>query len=404
MKKNFQLVGWALYDFSNTIFSAVVLTFYFPLYLTSLTHRNLNLGIATSLAMVLAGLVVPWLGALSDRTGKTKAYLIATTLFCIAFTALLSQFNSVPFLMGNFLLACFFFHASLVFYFALLPVVSGPATQGFASGLGTALGYLGVLFAIPIAHVVDLFFGRRYVFLVAAVLFLVFSLPLFFWVPERKVENPISPSFKLLLTQWLGVFKTMGRIQKNSVVLFFFLGNFFVMEAMNTVIFWMVVYLARVYNLPQFSLITVFLGLNFAAFLFGFAAGFLTDRWGSEKTLLAAVGAFFMTLWGLVLARDYRIFVALCLTGGAFGLAGNWTAARKRVIELVPEEEIGEYFGLYNLTTKISVTSSLVFSILADRLGFRWALLSQLIPSGAGLVFLWLSRISRRNASPYPSS
>ena len=96
MKNDLRLAGWAFYDFANTIFSAVVLTFYFPLYLTALTHRNLNLGISASLAMVLAGLAVPSLGALSDRTGKTKLYLVWTTVLCVIFTFLLSLANSVP--------------------------------------------------------------------------------------------------------------------------------------------------------------------------------------------------------------------------------------------------------------------------------------------------------------------
>ena len=404
MKTKLPLFGWALYDFANTIFSAVVLTFYFPLYLTSLSQRNVHLGVATTSAMVLAGVVVPWLGALSDRTGKTKTYLVVTTLLCIVFTMLLSFFTFLPFLVGSFLLACFFFHASLVFYFALLPVVAKPPRQGFASGFGTALGYFGVLVAIPIAYEVDAFFGRRFVFWVAGVLFFIFSLPLFFWVPERKVENPFPPSLRLFKDQWVGVFRTLGKLRREPPLLFFFLGNFFVMEAMNTVIFWMILYLAHVFHLPQFYLVATFLALNLSAFLFGFLAGFLTDSWGAEKTLLAAVGAFFLTLFGLALSSSYEIFLVLSLTGGAFGLAGNWTAARKRVLELVPNEEVGEYFGLYNLTTKISVTSSLIFSILADRFGFRVALLSQLLPSGLGLMFLCLAEFNRRSASRYPSS
>ena len=70
------LVSWALYDFANTIFSAVVLTAYFPLYLTEVTGANWSLGMASSASMILAGAVVPFLGALSDRTGGAKKYLI----------------------------------------------------------------------------------------------------------------------------------------------------------------------------------------------------------------------------------------------------------------------------------------------------------------------------------------
>src|SRR5689334_21929549 len=93
------LFSWALYDFANTIFSAVVLTSYFPLYLTSLAGSNWLLGAATTGSMILAGLVVPFAGALSDRTGKTKKYLWRTTLACIVFFALLSATRKISLLI-----------------------------------------------------------------------------------------------------------------------------------------------------------------------------------------------------------------------------------------------------------------------------------------------------------------
>jgi MFS transporter, UMF1 family len=77
------LAGWSLYDFANTIFSAVVLTAYFPLYLTELAGKNWFLGAATTGSMILAGLFTPFFGALSDQTGRTKQYLVLTTLVTI---------------------------------------------------------------------------------------------------------------------------------------------------------------------------------------------------------------------------------------------------------------------------------------------------------------------------------
>lgn len=386
-----RLLGWAFYDFANTIFSAVVLTFYFPLYLTSLTHRNLNLGIATSTAMVLAAVAVPWLGALSDRTGKTKFYLICTTFFCIVFTVLLSFENSTLTLMADFLVACFFFHASLVFYNALLPVVTEPGKQGLASGLGTGLGYLGVLFAIPIAHVIDYLLGRRWVFAGAGILFLIFSVPLFLWVPERKVPNPAPFSFKILMESWQKVFRLAASLLERRNVALFFLGNFFVVEAMNAIIFWLVVYVSRVFEPNQTVLVTTFLSLNFSAFLFGVIAGLLTDKWGAHKTLLTASGALCLTLLVLALAQNFPLFVTASLLGGGFAFSGIWTGGRKRVLEFAPAGEEGEYFGFYNLTTKISVVFSLVFSLLADHFGFRAALASLILPSALGFCLLWFS-------------
>ena len=403
MEKKFPLYGWALYDFANTIFSAVVLTFYFPLYLTGLTGKNVPLGLATTGAMVLAGFAVPWLGALGDQTGKTKRYLIFTTLLSVLFTLSLSFFTGAFLLITAFLFACFFFHASLVFYSSLLTLVAAPERQGSASGLGTALGYLGVLFSIPLAHAVDTFWGRRYVFWVAGVLFLVFSLPLFLWVPERRVENPLRPTAGLLIKEWARTAKTAASLLRDKPLLYFFLGNFFLVDAVNTVIFWLVVYMKAVFHPSPDLLVALYLALNFSAFLFGLLAGFLTDRVGSRKVLLASAVSLFITFLALGLSPDFRTFAGFALTGGAFSLAGVWTAGRKRVVEFAPKERLGEYFGFYNLTTKISVAGSLVFSLLADRFGFRVALLSGVFPSGLGLVFLWLSS-NPRNASPYPSS
>ena len=377
------LYGWALYDFANTVFSAVVLTFYFPLYLTGFTRTNVPLGVTTTAAMILAGLAVPWLGALSDRTGKTKFYLFLTTLLCVIFTAFLSLFTAVPVLIVIFLAACFFFHASLVFYNALLPVVADEGQQGFASGLGTGLGYLGVLFSLPIAHGVDSFFGRRFVFLVAAVLFLVFALPLFRWVPERKNSGAPSPQREIS-----EIFRSVCR---KRGLLFFFAGNFLVMEAMNTVIFWLVIYMKQVFEPSPFHLMSVFLGLNFGSFVFGLAAGLLTDRWGSSRVLNLAVGSLTLTILALGLVKHFEVFALIGILGGGFGFAGIWTAGRKRVVELSPPGEVGGYFGFYNLTTKISVVWSLLFSILADRLGFQAALLSLVIPAALGWLLLALA-------------
>lgn len=388
---NRRLYSWACYDFANTIFSAIVLTFYFPLYLTHLAGRNLQLGVATTGAMVLAGLIVPWLGALSDRTGKTKFYLVITTLACVSCTGLLSILDSPLLLICDFLAACLFFHASLVFYNALLPVVAEKGKEGYASGIGTGLGYLGVLFSIPIAHLVDSVMGRQWVFLCASILFLIFSLPLFFWVPEREVRNPVPASWATFFNSWKEVSKTVASLGQKPVLLLFLLGNFFIVDAVNSIIFWLIVYITRVFHPPQSQIIAIFLALNFSAFVFGLAAGKLTDRAGSHRTLFCAALGLFLTIVGLGFAKNLWSFAAVSLVGGGFGFAGIWTAGRKRVLELVPPEEVGEYFGLYNLTTKVSVVGSLVFSILADRFGFQAALLSLVLPSGLGVLLLWMS-------------
>lgn len=392
------LISWSLYDFANTIFSAVVLTAYFPLYFTELTGANWLLGFASTVSMVAAGFAVPYLGALSDRTGKTKLYLIRSTLVCILFLAGLSATNRPSALLLFFVISAFFFHAALVFYNALLPQAAPPERQGFASGLGTGLGYLGVFLALPLAHLVDTQFGRPYVFVLAALLFLIFSLPAFIFVPERKSEKsfmgsdpnccwgqtPLSSSLNLLRS-----------LPRNPPLLLFFLGNFFAVDAVNSTIFWFMVYGREVFHAPQAALVKLMLAVNGTAFLYGILAGFLTDRLGSMKTFILASGVLTLTLVVLSLAPSFQVYALAASLGGAFALAGCWTAGRKAVIEFAPPEKLGQYFGLYGLTTKISVVGSLTFSICADIWGFRAALWALILPAFAGTGLLIASNLKR---------
>ena len=387
------LWAWALYDFANTIFSAIVLTAYFPLYLTELAGANWYLGAATTGAMLLAGIFTPVMGAFSDQTGKTKACLIHTTLASIACLYYLSVFKTVPFLIGAFIFSCFFYHLALVFYNSLLVVVAPPEKQGFASGLGTGLGYLGVVFALPIAHWTEQHFGRSRVFIAAAILFLLFSLPAFFFVGERKVAAPVSPSWHLWLAEWKKIFTLIKKLPQQPALLLFLGGNFFAVDALNSAICWLMVYTREVFHPQQGALISFLTALNASAFFMGILAGILTDRWGAARTLTLSSALLAVTLAILAITPSFPVFLAANLTGGAFAIAGIWTAGRKRLVDLAPPEDLGGTFGLYGLVTKVSVVGSLLFSIIADLAGFRQALWILVFSAGLGCFFLTASAL-----------
>ncbi len=383
-----RLWSWALYDFANTIFSAVVLTAYFPLYLTEKAGANWYLGAASTGSMLLAGIFTPVLGGLTDQTGKTKQSLIRTTLASIVCLYFLSIFKTVPFLIGAFVFSCFFYHAALVFYNSLLATAAPPQHQGLVSGLGTGLGYLGVVCALPLAHWTDQHFGRPAVFAEAAVLFLLFSLPAFIFVPERQVPNPLPLSWNLWRAEWGKILAIVKTLPRRRALWLFLVGNFFAVDALNTAIFWLMVYTREVFHPPQGTLIGFLTALNASAFFMGIASGFLTDRWGSAKTLALSSVLLAVTLAILSVTPNFSIFLAANLTGGAFAIAGIWTAGRKRLLELAPEKETGSYFGLYGLITKISVIGSFLFSITADFAGFRTALWVPAAGAGLGCFFL----------------
>ncbi len=388
-QKKIRILAWAFYDFANTIFSAVVLTSYFPLYLNERAQGKLwYLGLATTGSMLLAGAAVPLLGALSDRTGKTKTYLIRTTLLCLLFLIGLSIFNSIGLLMASFVISCFFYHASLVFYHALLPAVAKPEEQGKISGLGTGLGYLGVVIALPIVHEVEKIGGKPLVFTAAASLFLLFSLPVFLWVPERRVQTPEPFRWHLWTEEWRKAFGVFTEIQKSKTLWSFFAGNFLVLEALNATIFWFAVYAKETFNPGSGKIIQLLLGVNASAFAMGLLCGWLTDKFTSKRILAVSAFSLAVTVSVLALTPDFQSFFWVCCAGGSFAIAGIWTAGRKRVLELAPPEKLGTYCGFYNLTTKISVVSNLIFSVIAGYFNFKTALLFLAIPAIAGAVLL----------------
>jgi MFS-type transporter involved in bile tolerance (Atg22 family) len=86
--------SWALYDFANSPFTTLVVTFVYATYFTQAIAADPIHGTAlrsraiTATAVVVA-LVSPLLGAIADRGGYRKALVVAFTWLCIVATVAL---------------------------------------------------------------------------------------------------------------------------------------------------------------------------------------------------------------------------------------------------------------------------------------------------------------------------
>src|SRR4051812_48699862 len=78
--------SWALYDFSNTIFSMNVATLYFSVWLvTDIGASSLQYATANGLASVMVVASIPVLGAVSDARRRRKPWVVGFTIVsCIA--------------------------------------------------------------------------------------------------------------------------------------------------------------------------------------------------------------------------------------------------------------------------------------------------------------------------------
>ncbi|MDX1763361.1 MAG: MFS transporter [bacterium] len=387
------VVSWALYDFANTIFSILVVTRFLPPFLKEITGGSSAMGAAVAFSMVVAGLLVPILGAISDWTGKTKRYLIYATVASVTATAAMSFTRNIPALLALFFAANLTYQTAMVFYNSLLPTISRPSQRGFISGVGVSLGYAGSFAALIAANPYVKVFGIQNVFVFTALLFLLFSLPIFFFVEEREVEYPVTLSRRLMGQQLQNVFQTLRELPTYPPVLFFLLGNFFCLDAVNTTIVFYSEFLLNARSVSATKVDLALISVQLAALFFSLLIGRLTDRVGS-KTMLLWVSAAWIGAIGLILISSTYTVVLIASIIGGFGLGGIWVAGRTMMLELVPPERVGAFLGLYGMTGKFSALGALWFGLLADWLSYESALFFQLIMLALGMYFF--SKIKTR--------
>ncbi|MCD6162290.1 MAG: MFS transporter [candidate division Zixibacteria bacterium] len=354
---NSKVISWASYDFANTIFSMNIVSRYFPvLVIVSLGGTDLQIGISRSAAMILVALTMPVLGVIADQRNNKKIPLIIFTIACCLITACLNQINILLIELILFGLAVYCYQSALTFYNALLPAVAPPGKTGYVSGLGVSLGYLGSVAGLFIVAILSSKMLSPYIW--TAILFFIFSLPIFIWVKDKKT-TAIKPDEK---SYRKGLIISLKRASKIPGLLRFFVGRFFIVEAMETVILFMAVYLVRAVGFDDntaagFGLdeVTFFLiVVTFFTIIGSYVWGLLTQRFGPKIMLILAVILWLVALTGIVFFANKLLLYFWGSIAGT-GLGGVWTSDRPLMINLLGKSErFGEFFGLYALSGRLA--------------------------------------------------
>ncbi len=371
------VVSWALYDFANTIFSILVVTRYLPPLLKEITGASSPLGGAVAVSMLLAGILVPVMGAVSDVTGRNRRYLTITTLICVAATSAISLTQQAPLMLGLFLVANLTYQVSMVFYNSLLPTVCTVDRVGTVSGLGVALGYAGSFSALLLAGPYVRAYGVERVFMLAGGLFLLFSLPVFFGVAERAGTPGVVFSRYLVVERFRRVLGTVRELPSRRGMLYFLLGNFFCLDAVNTTIIFYSEYLIHARGIPGGKVDLCLIAVQLSALCFSLWIGRRVDRAGSRSMLLWVTVVWIIAITLVLLTGSYPVVLLASVIGG-FGLGGIWVAGRTMLLELAPPQRVGEFMGLYGMTGKFSAVGALAFGLLADFFSYDRALMFQI--------------------------
>lgn len=403
--RNRPILAWAFYDWANSAFSLLVVTAFVPLMLGGFWNdgaasplTTFRLGVGNGIASAVVVLLAPLLGAMTDRAGRRKPWLAAFTALGVLATVGLAAVGpgGWPLAMVCFVLGSIGFFAANSLYDALLIDVSPPASYDRVSALGYALGYLGsaLLFVLSIAMLVrperfgfaSAVASIRFSFLLVALWWAVFTLPLLFWVRERSTERaPVSGGLRAGFRQ---LYRTVQAVRGQPELLRFLIAYWLYIDGVYTII-----KMAVDYGLSQGLSSTDVTGAimltNFIGFPAAIGFGMLGDRLGAHRGIYLALAIYIVATTAAVFLRTATDFYVLAITIGLVQ-GGVQSLSRSLYARLIPAESRGEYFGFYNMMGKFS---SIVGPVLAGTAALlsgsqRIGILSILLLFAAGLWLL----------------
>lgn len=370
MRNRKKIFIWTLFDFANTSFSIVVVTFLYAVYFKKIVAQGQPIGdlywsLGTSIAMIITAVISPVLGAIADYSAGKKRFLLFFTLLCVAATSSLFFVGSGNIFMGVFLfvLANVGFEAGLVFYDSFLPEITEPKNYGRVSGYGFAMGYLGSLATLAIIYPFIQAEMLKESFPVAALFFLIFSLPLFIYLKDnRKKIVEHEPYFTIGVTR---VWNTLSNLKNYKNLALFLLAYFFYIEGVNTIIFFSGNYASTTLGFSETELLVFFLTVQTTAIAGSVLLGIVSDSIGQKKTIMITLVMWLITVLIAYLVQDKNGFYIVGLIAGA-AMGSSQSTSRSLMSKLTPPEKKTEFFGFYSLFGKSSaVIGPLVFGVVS---------------------------------------
>ena len=362
--------GWAMYDWANSAFATTVMAGFFPVFFKDYwntgvdpTTSTFRLGMANSLASLLIVILAPLLGAIADCMSRRKALLFSFAFLGVLMTGGLYLVDQGDWFLAAFLyvLALIGFSGSNIFYDSLLPFVSGKDELDQTSALGFSLGYLGgglllLLNVMMALHpesfgLTDGTIAVRISFLMVAVWWLVFSLPLMLLVDEPEGEKS-ALSVKVLQQGFARIWETLYEIRQLRNVWLFLVAYWLYIDGVDTIVRMAVDYGLSI-GFDRNSLIVALLITQFTGFPSALAFGWFGGRYGPKAGIYIGLLVYiFVTFWASVMDSATEFYYLAFCIGLAQG--GIQALSRSMYARMIPAGRSAEFFGFYNMLGKFA--------------------------------------------------
>ena len=394
MKKIF---NFALYDFANSAFTTIIITFIFATYFAKQIAPNPVLGQSywgwtIGITGFLVAIIGPIAGSFADKKNRIVFFIRCFSLLCISFTALLwFSKPSQSYLLYTLIIvgiANLFYELSLIFYNSLLKDITTSKNLGKSSGFGFALGYIGgiIILLISIKLFIDndnLPFGLtreesqniRAIALLVSIWFLIFSIPfLFFVIKERKKKIKRSGSSNLADLKKLIWNKRLNVLGK------FLIARMLYADGLNAIIVMGGIFAVGVFNLQIKELLILSVLMNITAFAGAFVGGIANDKYGSKIVIVISLLGLIFSSSIILFVYSKKLFIIMAAVNGLF-IGPIQSASRVMMASLLNHSNQAKGFGLFATSGKLTsfvgplLVSTVTFLSNSQRIGFSAAII-----------------------------
>jgi UMF1 family MFS transporter len=398
------VVSWMFFDWAAQPYFSLITTFVFAPYFATRVAADPAMGqsmwgFATAAAGLIIALMSPVLGAIADASGRRKPWIAGFgAIFVIGACLMWIGKPGDPALILPLLIAYGFatigVEFATVFNNAMMPTLVPPDKIGRLSGSGWALGYvggilslivvLGFMAANPVSGktlfgltpILGLdpasFEGDRISGPLSGLWFVVFVLPMFLFTPDFPARVKASNAVRAGLTD-LG--HTLRELPKHKSMMAFLIANMIYTDGLVSLFAFGGIYAAGTFGWNTIQIGTFGIILAIAGTFGAFMGGKLDDAFGAKRVIAGALLLLLLAVVSILLIdKETILFVkvtppqpngglfaapaekAYLLLGCLIGMAGGplQAASRTLLIRLAPQDRIGQFFGLFALTGKVT--------------------------------------------------
>ena len=407
-------IAWCVYDWANSAFPTVIVTFVFSVYFVDGVAADKITGTtqwayALSLSGIAIALLSPVLGSVADSAGRRKPWLAVFSAFTAIGAALLWFSYPDPsfalYALVVFCIANISFEVAQVFYNAMLPTIASNEKIGRLSGWGWGLGYMGGLACLVLLLTVFIqadppAFGLdkeraehvRIIGPVVGAWFAIFCLPLFLFVPDTPSRNvPLHVAARDGVATLIA---TIRKVKNYRNIAWFLCARLFYVDGMNTMFALGAVYASGTFGMSTEEVIMFAIAMNVAAGIGAASFGWIDDYLGSKKTIVIALTGLILFGIPLLLVETKLWFWIVGLPLGLF-MGPAQASSRSLMARLAPAEVRTEMFGLFAFSGRATayigpfVLGTLTWMFDSQRIGMS----TIVVFLGVGLlILLWKVR------------